>query len=74
MVNNLPNKKITIPKVGESKPTLNPPAKISLEIFPLFKEIASNAPKRPITKPKTPNTKENKAKELMSLCAFSVPD
>ena len=25
--NNFPIKKITIPKVGDSKPTLNPPAK-----------------------------------------------
>lgn len=72
MVNILPSKKITIPKVGESKPTLKPPAKISGETFPLFAEIASRAPKRPITKPKTPNTKANKLVELMSLCAFSV--
>lgn len=72
MVNILPSKKITIPKVGESKPTLNPPAKISDDIFPLFAEIASKAPKSPITKPKTPNTNANKARELMSLWVFSV--
>lgn len=71
MVNIFPNKKMTIPKVGASRPTLNPPAKIEEDIFPLFAEIASKAPNRPITKPKTPNTKENNAKELMSLWVFS---
>ena len=71
MEKSFPIKKMTIPKVGASKPTLNPPAKIEEEIFPLFAEIASNAPKRPITKPKTPSTKENSDKELMSLWVFS---
>ena len=71
IVNNFPIKKITIPKVGESKPTLNPPAKIDEDIFPLFAEIASKAPKSPITKPKTPNTKANNEIELISLLFFS---
>lgn len=58
---------MSIPKVVVSSLTLKPPAKIEEDIFPLLVEIASKAPKRPITKPKTPNTKENNAKELMSL-------
>ena len=67
MVNSFPIKKITIPKVGDNKPTLNPPAKTCGEISPVATEISFKAPKRPITKPKTPNTNANKAKALISL-------
>jgi hypothetical protein len=71
MVNSFPIKKITIPKVGANKPILIPPANTAGEMSPTI-EISSNAPKSPMTKPKTPNTKENKAKELMSFWFFSV--
>jgi hypothetical protein len=71
MVNSFPIKKIIIPKVGANKPILMPPAKTAGEISPTI-DIDFKALNIPITKPKTPKTKENNAKELMSFWFFSV--
>lgn len=65
MENNFPIKKITIPKVGDNKPTFKPPANIWGAISPCIADNDSNAPTRLMTKPNTPKTKEKRLRELI---------